>query len=100
MNTQLDNATASLDSNGHLVITADAAGNGIAINGMDSAVAVVGGETRGLSHYFGLNDVFTANTDNSDYNTCTNAQQRDSKTALGITGRTEERRVRNERVAQ
>src|SRR3546814_3706816 len=68
MNTQLDNATASLDSNGHLVITADAAGNGIAINEMDSAVAVVGGETRGLSHYFGLNDVFTANTDNSDYN--------------------------------
>src|SRR3546814_8890760 len=38
MNTQLDNATASLDSNGHLVITADAAGNGIAINEMDSAV--------------------------------------------------------------
>src|SRR3546814_9150623 len=63
MNTQLDNATASLDSNGHLVITADAAGNGIAINEMDSAVAVVGGETRGLSHYFGLNDVLTANTE-------------------------------------
>src|SRR3546814_2961640 len=69
-----------------LVITADAAGNGIAINEMDSAVAVVGGETRGLSHYFGLNDVFTANTDNSDYNSFSTAQQRDSTTALGIAG--------------
>src|SRR3546814_14089823 len=86
MNTQLDNATASLDSNGHLVITADAAGNGIAINEMDSAVAVVGGETRGLSQYFGLNDDLTANTDNSDYNTFSTAPPRDTTNALGIAG--------------
>lgn len=87
LNTALaGNATASLDASGHLIIAADAAGNGIAINEMDSAVAVVGGETRGLSHYFGLNDVFTANTDNSDYNSFSTAQQRDSTTALGISG--------------
>ncbi|NJL09137.1 MAG: flagellar hook-associated protein FlgK [Methylacidiphilales bacterium] len=46
--------SASLDANGRLVVSADVAGTGVAINAMTSDI---GG--KGLSHYFGLNDLLT-----------------------------------------
>jgi flagellar hook-associated protein 1 FlgK len=55
----LAGATASIDASGHLVITANSASNGIAINEMDSAEAVTG---SGFSNYFGLNDLFVGTT--------------------------------------
>jgi flagellar hook-associated protein 1 len=48
--------SASVDSNGHLSITATGAGNGVAINEMTSSV---GGSGEGFSDYFGLNDLIT-----------------------------------------
>lgn len=47
-------ASASVDANGYLSISATGSGNGIAINQMTSSV---GGE--GFSQYFGLNDLMT-----------------------------------------
>jgi flagellar hook-associated protein 1 FlgK len=55
----LAGATASIDASGHLVIAANGASNGIAINEMDSAEAVTG---AGFSSYFGLNDLFVGST--------------------------------------
>ncbi|MCH7542800.1 MAG: flagellar hook-associated protein FlgK [Proteobacteria bacterium] len=52
----LSGATASVNSSGQLVITADNSANGIAINERTSAEATTG---FGFSHYFGLNDLFT-----------------------------------------
>ena len=52
----LAGATASVNSSGQLVITADNSTNGIAINERTSAEATTG---FGFSHYFGLNDLFT-----------------------------------------
>ena len=51
----LTGATASVNSSGQLVITADNAANGIAINERTSAEAAT---KFGFSHYFGLNDLF------------------------------------------
>lgn len=51
----LTGATASVNATGNLVITADNAANGIAINERTSAEATTG---FGFSHYFGLNDFF------------------------------------------
>ncbi|NJL07828.1 MAG: flagellar hook-associated protein FlgK [Methylacidiphilales bacterium] len=52
--------SASIDASGHLVVSADVAGTGVAINEMTSDI---GG--KGLSHYFGLNDLLigTGSTD-------------------------------------
>lgn len=55
----LAGATASIDASGHLVITANSASNGIAINEMTSSEAVTG---YGFSQYFGLNDLFVGST--------------------------------------
>ena len=55
----LAGATASIDANGHLVIDANTAGRGIAINEGTSAEATTG---FGFSHYFGLNDFFVGST--------------------------------------
>jgi flagellar hook-associated protein 1 len=55
--------SASIDSSGHLSISATGSGNGIAINEMTSSVGS-GGE--GFSDYFGLNDLVTA-TGASDF---------------------------------
>ena len=55
----LAGATASVNSSGQLVITADNAANGIAINERTSAEAST---TFGFSHYFGLNDLFTGDS--------------------------------------
>ncbi|HAA93299.1 MAG TPA: flagellar hook-associated protein FlgK [Rhodospirillaceae bacterium] len=80
------NASASLDSNGNLVLSADAAANGIAINVSSSSVTTVGANTRNFGHYFGINDLFQSVTDNSDYNSFVSGQQANSTTALGIAG--------------
>jgi flagellar hook-associated protein 1 FlgK len=48
--------SASIDSNGHLVISSDDSTLGVAVNEMDSAVGAAG---AGVSAYFGLNGLFT-----------------------------------------
>jgi flagellar hook-associated protein 1 FlgK len=48
--------SASIDSNGHLVITAADSGDGVSINEMTSSV---GSNNEGFSDYFGLNDLVT-----------------------------------------
>lgn len=55
----LTGATASLTSQGQLVITANTAGQGIGINEGTSQEAVTG---FGFSHYFGLNNLFVGGT--------------------------------------
>jgi flagellar hook-associated protein 1 len=55
--------SASIDSNGHLAITATGSGDGVAINEMTSSVGSGG---AGFSDYFGLNDLVTA-TGASDF---------------------------------
>ncbi len=55
----LAGATASVNSSGQLVITADTGTNGIAINERTSQESVTG---FGFSHYFGLNNLFTASS--------------------------------------
>jgi flagellar hook-associated protein 1 len=82
----MTNASASLNSAGKVVINASAAGYGIAINEMDSAVTVVGSETRGLSQYLGLNDLFQTNVAPSQYSSFSTAQLSSSTSAMGIAG--------------
>lgn len=48
--------SASVDSDGHLSVTATGASNAVAINEMTSAV---GSASEGFSEYFGLNDLVT-----------------------------------------
>ena len=55
----ISGVSASIDSSGHVVISADASGNGVAVNEMDSAV---GASSDGLSDWLGLNDVVTGTT--------------------------------------
>ena len=61
--TQINNSTAtsglsaSIDSNGHLVITATGSGDGVSIN---EGTSSIGGE--GFSDYFGLNDLLTGSS--------------------------------------
>lgn len=86
INAGLTGTPASIDATGHLVLQAQTAGQGISINENTSAVTVAGGETRGLSHYFGLNDLFQANVTGSDYNNYATARQASSSTALGLAG--------------
>jgi flagellar hook-associated protein 1 FlgK len=82
----MTNASASLNAAGKLVINATTSGYGIAINEMDSAVTVVGTETRGLSHYLGLNDLFQAHGSTSQYNSFSTSRLSDSTSAMGIAG--------------
>jgi flagellar hook-associated protein 1 FlgK len=55
----LTGATASVNADGALVITANTTGQGIAINEGTSAEATTG---FGFSHFFGLNDFFVGST--------------------------------------
>ena len=55
--------SASIDAGGHVIVSADDAANGIAVNEMDSAV---GSPAKGLSGWLGLNDLVTA-TGASDF---------------------------------
>jgi flagellar hook-associated protein 1 FlgK len=82
----MTNATASLNAAGKLVINATTTGFGIAINELDSAVTVVGSETRGLSHYLGVNDLFQTNVSNSQYDSFATGRIASSTAALGIAG--------------
>ncbi|MHC2333010.1 flagellar hook-associated protein FlgK [Bradyrhizobium sp. USDA 4454] len=56
INSNVPGVTASIDSNGHLTISATGSGNGVVINEMTSAV---GSSGEGFSDYFGLNDLIT-----------------------------------------
>ncbi len=82
----MTNVTATFNAAGKLVVSAGSAGQGIAINELDSAVTTVGGETRGVSHYFGLNDLFQASVDSTAYDSFSSARVNDSTAALGLTG--------------
>jgi flagellar hook-associated protein 1 FlgK len=55
--------SASIDASGHVAVTADDSGNGVAINEMTSSV---GTDAQGLSDWLGLNDLVTA-TGASDF---------------------------------
>ena len=82
----MTNAGATLNAQGQLVVSANAGGQGIAINELNGAVTTVGAETRGVSHFFGLNDLFQSAVGGSDYNAFTTAQISDSTVPLGLGG--------------
>ncbi|MDH3703841.1 MAG: flagellar hook-associated protein FlgK [Alphaproteobacteria bacterium] len=82
----MTNASATLNAQGQLVVSANAGGQGIAINELDSAVTAIGAETRGLSHFFGLNDLFQSAVGSSDYNAFATNQVSDSTVPLGLAG--------------
>jgi len=82
----MTNASASIDGNGKLVISADNADHGIAIANSTSAYTVIQGETRSFSHFFGLNDLIVQESNSSDYNSFSSSQVTSSTTALGIAG--------------
>jgi flagellar hook-associated protein 1 FlgK len=86
INAGLSGTPASIDAKGKLVIQAQSANQGIAINENTSAVTVIGGVTRGFSHFFGLNDFLVSDVDGSDYNTFASGPQSSSTAALGLTG--------------
>lgn len=77
----MTNATASLNAQGKLVVSATGT-NGIAVNEMTSAVTT-GNETTGLAQFLGLNDLVTLN---SDYTRYTSGHQASATAALGIGG--------------
>jgi flagellar hook-associated protein 1 len=58
----ISGVSASIDSSGHLVISATGSGDGVSINEMTSSV---GSSNEGFSDYFGLNDLVTG-TSTSD----------------------------------
>ena len=80
--------TATLDTDGKLVLTSGVATRGIAINVNNSAITVVGAETRNFGHFFGSNDFVQGVTDKSDYNSFISSQQANSTTAVGRTSGT------------
>ena len=73
----MTNASASIDANGHVVITAAGSDN-IATNEMTSAVTV-GNQTMGAAQFLGLNDLFTQP---DSFDIYTTAQQDSSAAAL------------------
>lgn len=78
--------TASVNSAGKLQLTTTTANRGVAINEGTGAITVVGTETRGFSHYFGLNDLLVADVRSSEYSSFASARQSSSTTALGVAG--------------
>ena len=86
INAGLTGNPASINANGELVLQAQTAGQGISINERDSAVTVVGAESRGFSHYFGLNDLFDVSTNVSQYTNFATTSQNSTSTALGLSG--------------
>ena len=77
----MTNASASIDSDGKLVISADNAAHGIAVANSTSAYTVIQGETRNFSHFFGLNDLIVQESSSSDYNAFLSSQVSSSTTA-------------------
>ncbi|MDJ0894641.1 MAG: flagellar hook-associated protein FlgK [Alphaproteobacteria bacterium] len=59
-------AIASLNASGQLVLAAPGANQGIVINEGSSAIRM-GAGSRGFSHFFGLNDMFTNSTSYATY---------------------------------
>jgi len=55
----LSGVSATIDSDGHLTITADDATTGIALAGLDGAI---GSDGESLSSWFGMNDLLTGTT--------------------------------------
>ena len=88
INGALGAGTATLDTDGKLVLTSGVATRGIAINVNNSAITVVGAETRNFGHFFGSNDFVQGVTDKSDYNSFISSQQANSTTAVGGTSGT------------
>jgi flagellar hook-associated protein 1 len=86
INAGLTGTPASINANGQLVLQALTAGQGVAINERDSAVTVAGGQTRGFSHYFGLNDFFDVTANTSQYTNFASSAQSSSTVALGLAG--------------
>ncbi|MBT5109106.1 MAG: flagellar hook-associated protein FlgK [Rhodospirillaceae bacterium] len=86
INAGLTGTPASINANGELVLQALTAGQGVAINERDSAVTVAGGQTRGFSHYFGLNDFFDVTANTSQYTSFATTAQNSSTVALGLAG--------------
>ncbi|MFT6580494.1 MAG: flagellar hook-associated protein 1 FlgK [Alphaproteobacteria bacterium] len=86
INAGLTGTPASISADGRLVIQAQTAGQGASINERDSAITVVGAETRGFSHYFGANDLFDVGTNVSQYTNFATTAQNSSTTALGLAG--------------
>ncbi len=74
------NVTASLVGGKLQLATGN--GSGIVINENTGAIAT-GADTRGLSHFFGLNDLFVGGT---DYASWDSNVQSDPNAALGLTG--------------
>ena len=77
----MTNATASLNANGQLVVTASA-GNGVAVNELDGTVTT-GNRTYGMGDFLGLNDVFQ---DTTDYDVMISDRFASDTTALGLSG--------------
>lgn len=77
----MTNASASVNANGKLEITASS-GNGIVLNDLTSAV-VNGSQSFGVSHYFGMNDLLSGET---DYVFNTSDRIASATTALGVAG--------------
>ncbi|MFT4254459.1 MAG: flagellar hook-associated protein FlgK [Caulobacter sp.] len=55
----IDGLSASIDSKGKLVLTADDSANGVALGDIDASV---GDDGQGFSDYFGFNDLFSGST--------------------------------------
>ena len=77
----MTNATASLDANGKLVMSATGT-NRIAVNELTSQVTT-GNQTTGLAQFLGLNDLLTLNTNYVDYTT---DPQASVTAAVGLAG--------------
>jgi flagellar hook-associated protein 1 len=86
INAGLTGTPASLNASGEMVLQAQTVGQGVAINERDSAVTVAGGQTRGFSHYFGINDFFDVSTNTSQYTSFATVAQNTSTIALGLAG--------------
>lgn len=75
------NATATLNASGKFVMSATGT-NRIAVNELTSQVTT-GNQTTGLAQFLGLNDLFSLNTNYTDY---TADPQTSATTALGLAG--------------
>ena len=77
----MTNASASINANGKLAITASG-GNGVVVTDLTSSIAN-GNQTMGVSQFFGLNDLLTGPT---DFTINTSDRIASATTALGAAG--------------
>jgi flagellar hook-associated protein 1 FlgK len=76
----ISGVSASVNSDGHLVITSTDSNYGISLNEMDSSV---GADDEGFSNYFGLNNLFDGINGASDIHVSSYLQQNSSYLATG-----------------